>query len=88
MTKDNMAKLDIAILGRLIQNKKNMFNESIQLNELNELLSNVNKKTLYNHLRSLVKKGLVNEGVKDGRYKTYYISQLGINELNKMNIIK
>lgn len=88
MSGKKLSKLDIAVLCRLIENEKNSFNNAVTLAQLNELLPKVKRNTLYNHINYLRKINFMGEGAMVSKRKTYYILDLGINDLKMKGIIK
>lgn len=79
----NLSKIDIIILKDL-ENKTN-FLKSISLKELIVYQNSLIKSnSIYKRLNNLKKQGLVQLGAKDGKMNTYYITELGIQILNKL----
>ncbi len=80
----NLSKIDIIILKDLHTKNKNSFLKSASLQELIAYKSNILKpNSLYKRIIQLKKQGLLQEGAKDGKMKSYYITDLGIEVVNK-----
>lgn len=81
----NLSKIDIIILKDLENKNKTNFLKSISLKELIVYQNSLIKtNSIYKRLNSLKNQGLVQLGAKDGKMNTYYITELGIQILNKL----
>ena len=81
----NLSKIDIIILKDLENKNKTNFLKSISLKELIVYKNNLIKtNSIYKRLNNLKNQGLVQLGAKDGKMNTYYITELGIQILNKL----
>nr|WP_317359518.1 transcriptional regulator [uncultured Tyzzerella sp.] len=81
----NLSKIDIIILKDLENKNKTNFLKSISLKELIVYQNSLIKSnSIYKRLNNLKNQGLVQLGAKDGKMNTYYITELGIQILNKL----
>ncbi len=81
----NLSKIDIIILKDLENKNKTNFLKSISLKELIVYQNSLIKSnSIYKRLNNLKNQGLVQLGAKYGKMNTYYITELGIQILNKL----
>lgn len=81
----NLSKIDIIILKDLENKNKTNFLKSISLKELIVYQNSLIKSnSIYKRFNNLKNQGLVQLGAKDGKMNTYYITELGIQILNKL----
>lgn len=77
-----MTKFDVIILKELEQKNKTSFLKSEKINNLTLVQQNVLKKnSVYKRIESLKNQELVDNGAKDGRSNTYYITKKGLEKL-------
>lgn len=77
-----MDKLSYAILDVLLNNDCKTRLRSMTVKELEEQV-NIKGITIYKKISKLHNFGYVVDGIKDGRAKTYYITQLGVDKLQE-----
>ena len=78
-------RIQLIILS--IMQKMNATNQvtSISIANIQESIQAIKSySTLYRCMNLLYESGWINYGVKDGKFKTYYITQKGINKLKEM----
>lgn len=76
-----MTKFDVDILDLFIEKDIKRVEASISLNEVRTLLPENKRKSqpsVYRHIRYLVKRGYLVEGLRVGCAATYYISSEGV----------
>lgn len=83
MDKYEISKIDLIILKDLLANQKVSFTNSKPMYEL-KILEALKQNTVYKRLQYLEKIGFIEKGLKDGKKNTYYITDLGISELEKI----
>lgn len=77
-----MTKFDVIILKDLEQKNKTSFLKSEKINNLTLVQKNVLKKnSVYKRIETLKNQELVDNGAKDGRSNTYYITKKGLEKL-------
>lgn len=79
-----ITKVDLIILKDLIKKKKNNFLNSLSIYEL-EILKVSKQNTIYKRIKYLEEIGFVEKGLKNGKKITYYITDLGFVEMEKLN---
>lgn len=79
-----MKKIEALILVFLRRKKSDNPIKAITLYALPSEEWHLKENTLYKYLQGLVKNGLVKNGLKDGKSKTFYITELGLKELKKL----
>lgn len=79
-----MKKIEVLILLFLIQKKSDNPIKAITIYALPSEEWRLKENTLYKYLQGLVKDGLVKNGLQDGKSKTFYITELGLKELKKL----
>lgn len=79
-----MKKIEALILVFLRCKKSDNPIKAITLYALPSEEWHLKENTLYKYLQGLVKDGLVKNGLKDGKSKTFYITELGLKELKKL----
>lgn len=81
----DLTKLDIIILKDLQKKQKNSFLNNLKIKDFLIIEQNILKEnSLYKRLEKLKKIELVLNGAKDGKCKTYYITDKGLDFVNKI----
>ena len=81
----DLTKIDIIILKDLQKKQKNNFLDNLKIKDFLIIEQNILKEnSLYKRLAKLKKIELVLNGAKDGKYKTYYITDKGLDLVNKI----
>lgn len=77
-----MTKFDVDIMDLFVDKAVKRAEDSISINEIQALLPDCKRKSqpsVYRHVRCLVQKGFLTEGLRVGGAATYYLSKAGVN---------
>ncbi|WP_250277611.1 winged helix-turn-helix domain-containing protein [[Clostridium] colinum] len=81
----SLNKIDIVCLKDLEQQNKTSYLKSFEIKKFMLVNSgNVKYNTVYKRLEKLKQKGLIDYGILSGNAKTYYITDKGLEILNKI----